>query len=67
MDGHRKLRLYRSITWGLLSVAVLALLYALFVGALFLQVGYLIAFFVGVACLVLAVEIAVRRGSSRNS
>lgn len=67
MNDHRKLRRYRGITWGLLGLAALGLLFTLLVGALPLQVGYLIAFFVGVACLVLAVEIAVRRGTSSSS
>lgn len=67
MNDYRKLRSYRRITWGLLGLATLVLLYTLLVGALPLQVGYLIAFFVGVACLVLAVEIAVRRGNSTTT
>lgn len=67
MNDRRKLRLYRSITWVLLGIAVLVLLYTLFVGALPLQVGYLVAFFVGVAFLVLALEVAVRRGTSPDS
>ena len=67
MKDHRKLRLYRGITWGLLGLAVLALLYTLFVGVLPFQAAYLVAVFVGVAFLVVAIEIAVCRGTSRTS
>ncbi len=67
MNDRRKLRLYRSITWVLLGIAALVLLYTLFVGALPFQVGYLVALFVGVALLVFALEVAVRRGTSRDS
>lgn len=61
----KRLRRYRYLTWGVLGVGVLALAFVLLVGALPIQIGYLVGLIVLTAIAVLAVEVVVRRASSR--